>query len=407
MPLFGKTVDTVTEADLKALCADAVPESRSLDFKRELPGDTPDAKREFLKDTSALANATGGVLAYGIDEEDGCAASITGAADPPSEKVIARLTQMLRTSVEPPLTGVEMHAVAVDGGARYVLLVDVPASIDPPHRVAMGGALKFYIRSNTVSDEMTMEEMRAAFRSRTAREAEMEEFRLHRLKVLCGEVAPRPPRELRPEGALLMHIVPLMPRAEPIDVKAVAVRSPQPFAAMADGTGLHPEFTFDGLVFSTHSRRDGAALGYTVIFRNGTIESARGRLCMELSKEDRAGVVGRVFFADTVAEHVILTMPRYLGALKDCGIRGPLAVMMSVVGVGEAVLHTPRNFMYPDRVRCDRNILQFPPVLLESADLPKGWESALQPTFDMLWQAFGFEGCPFFNADGAWIAPRA
>jgi len=39
-----------------------------LDYKRDVPGESDQDKKEFLADISSFANATGGDLIYGVDE---------------------------------------------------------------------------------------------------------------------------------------------------------------------------------------------------------------------------------------------------------------------------------------------------------------------------------------------------
>ena len=70
------TLDQITEAALRKLCDDRCPESNSLDFKRELPGNSDKDKQELLKDVCALANADGGDLVYGIEEVAGAAGDV-------------------------------------------------------------------------------------------------------------------------------------------------------------------------------------------------------------------------------------------------------------------------------------------------------------------------------------------
>lgn len=45
-----------------------VPESRTLEYKRDLPDPKDrDSKREFLGDVTSFANAQGGDIVYGIE----------------------------------------------------------------------------------------------------------------------------------------------------------------------------------------------------------------------------------------------------------------------------------------------------------------------------------------------------
>ncbi len=53
---------------LDQACAENWPESQTLEFKRQLPAKDDSGRVEFLKDVSALANAEGGDLVFGIAE---------------------------------------------------------------------------------------------------------------------------------------------------------------------------------------------------------------------------------------------------------------------------------------------------------------------------------------------------
>jgi len=62
MNIFGKPLGEITGDDLKDIVANKERENRSLDFKSEAYKPTPGDKKEFCKDISALANASGGYL---------------------------------------------------------------------------------------------------------------------------------------------------------------------------------------------------------------------------------------------------------------------------------------------------------------------------------------------------------
>jgi predicted HTH transcriptional regulator len=52
-----------------------VAESRVLDYKERLPGDSDADKREMLADVTAFANSAGGDLIYGVKERRKCGAT--------------------------------------------------------------------------------------------------------------------------------------------------------------------------------------------------------------------------------------------------------------------------------------------------------------------------------------------
>ena len=63
-------LDSVDEGHLNALVTNGVPESRSLEFKAKLVWGTESERKEFLADVSAFANAGGGDLVLGIEEDN-------------------------------------------------------------------------------------------------------------------------------------------------------------------------------------------------------------------------------------------------------------------------------------------------------------------------------------------------
>ena len=69
MRLNGKLAGDLSQDDLMQLIEDRRPEDRYLDYKRDPYGKTDADKRELLKDVVGLANASGGVILIGIEED--------------------------------------------------------------------------------------------------------------------------------------------------------------------------------------------------------------------------------------------------------------------------------------------------------------------------------------------------
>ena len=66
----------LTAADLNRLVD--VVESRTIEYKRDLPGASSEEKVKFLAAVTAFANALGGHLLYGIEAVDGVPNSFPG-----------------------------------------------------------------------------------------------------------------------------------------------------------------------------------------------------------------------------------------------------------------------------------------------------------------------------------------
>jgi hypothetical protein len=62
--MIPKSLDEISGNDLDQLVEQSVPESTTLEYKRELPGNSDQDKKEFLADLTALANTQGGDLIF-------------------------------------------------------------------------------------------------------------------------------------------------------------------------------------------------------------------------------------------------------------------------------------------------------------------------------------------------------
>jgi len=59
----------ISKEALEALIASAIPEGQTLEYKRAINVETTKAKLEFCADVAAFANASGGEIIFGMDED--------------------------------------------------------------------------------------------------------------------------------------------------------------------------------------------------------------------------------------------------------------------------------------------------------------------------------------------------
>ncbi|MBI4830971.1 MAG: ATP-binding protein [Candidatus Lindowbacteria bacterium] len=86
-----RDLGSLQEYDLQELVQNKVPEGKNIEYKRMLPANSDDNKKEFLADVSSFANASGGHLLYGIRAESGIPAEIIGLKGvPDNEKLRSR-----------------------------------------------------------------------------------------------------------------------------------------------------------------------------------------------------------------------------------------------------------------------------------------------------------------------------
>jgi hypothetical protein len=114
-----------------------MPEDADLDFKSEDSYTTsgPDGLDELAKDVTALANARGGLIIIGINEDSqGCAESLSEVTV--SDKKIGQMYNGLRARVVPYLPDIWISNLEtpIASGKGYVLIA-VPSSAIAPHAV--------------------------------------------------------------------------------------------------------------------------------------------------------------------------------------------------------------------------------------------------------------------------------
>src|SRR5579862_4950245 len=73
-----KPLEDITQADIEALVADKVSEGQKLEYKQEIHGGKDADVKEFLADVSSFANAVGGDIVYGVEEERDASGKPTG-----------------------------------------------------------------------------------------------------------------------------------------------------------------------------------------------------------------------------------------------------------------------------------------------------------------------------------------
>ena len=396
MSLNSVSLDQLTEANLQALVENGVPESRDLEFKRDAVGRDDAAKKEFLKDVSALANTAGGDLIIGLEEDDGVAIALRGVTVAPADEEVRRLESMLQDSLEPRLIGTRMRAIPLTAGG-YVLVIRVQKSWNAPHRVVYQRTNRFYGRNAGGVYELGVEQLRAAFLGASEVERSLGEFRLERLARFRSGVGPK----LSGLGHLVVHFAPLQAPAGGIDLRVAA--DPNTGVKPMVPTGWDQLPNFDGIFLPAgRPDEDGRRFWMAQIFRDGRLEVGRGGMTFS-----RAQAEPRLLsYADSVKE-LIESVPQYCRALNRAGASSPFLGMVSLLDVGGSVMRDDQRLRL-SYDPLDRDDLLFDPFLIEDLTFNDGWQRVLRPMLDAWWNAYGWPRCfHLFDDQGNWTGyPR-
>ncbi len=162
MSINKKPLESVEESDLQDLLKNQVAESKILDYKETLPGNSGNDKKEFLFDVSSFANAAGGHLVYGIKEDDGVPVEICGLQDINPDEEILRMESMIRDGINPRIPGISIRSIPFDS-SNCVIVIRIPKSWASPHMVTFKGSSKFYSRNSAGKYQLDVSEIRSAF----------------------------------------------------------------------------------------------------------------------------------------------------------------------------------------------------------------------------------------------------
>ena len=403
--MLAMKIGEIREEDLIALVESQVVESRTIEYKQQLPKKTPSAKREFLRDVSSFANASGGDLIFGIveDPKSGAAKSVEGLSTENVDQEKSRLGNLVRDGIEPQIWGIDMQPVRLSN-SRMALVVRIPRSWSMPHRVSLGGLNKFYSRNANGKYEMDVAELRVAF---TLTETAAERIRRFREDRVSRAFADETPVPLREPAKTVLHLVSISSfqpgRAYDIDRIASHAQRMTPINAAAG----YARYNFDGLLTSS-DRSEQRPYSYVQLFRNGIIEAVDISLVGPSS-------LGQVIPATGFERQLIHSVRQYLGVLRDLDVELPVFLFLSLLGVqGYSISRKPVS---PDAATArspgesetiDRDCLLVPEVILDSYNAAANKAAtgkALRACFDPVWQACGWRGSLNYNNDGEWAPP--
>jgi hypothetical protein len=117
---------------------------------------------------------------------------------------VRRLENIARSSIEPRLTSLRIRAVPVAGG--HVIIVRVPRSFVPPHRIIAQNSNRFYARAGTSKYEPNVDQLRHLFIDTPHMLERIRSFQADRLvKITAGDT----PTPLGRLGKVVLHVIPL------------------------------------------------------------------------------------------------------------------------------------------------------------------------------------------------------
>lgn len=382
-----RDLSQATEEHLSALIQSQAAEGTFLDLKRELPSRDASGRHEFLADVSAFANSSGGDLVYGIDE-DGEGRALRVVPQPGNaDQEALRLQDVLMNGIEPRIPGLQVRAIAVEGG--FVLVIRVPQSWAGPHRVTSNQ--HFFIRESGRKRQLNVPEIRGLFLRSEQQAQQVRNFRTDRLgRILAGDASHR----LVPGAIFLAHFAPTQAVLGDLQIDPIPfmeVRRLPVLGASAPGARVN----VDGALAVRNPRPEGTH-GYSLMFRNGFFETVT---VLPYSSAQRTPL-------RAMEANLIILVQKLREEYQHIGIGSEMTCMLSMHEANHMQLGLDRSVWCLDDHQglFDRQTLVLPDVLLRAELSP---QEAMQPVFDLMWQAAGMASAPRFNEQGDWVeSPR-
>ena len=386
--LLGKNFDDIDGETIRSLIESGATESVHLEFKMKSYGNADNDKKEFLKDVSSFANCLGGHLVIGVDEEGGVACDLRPLTGFDVDEELQRLEAITRTGIEPSIVGLRMKRIPVTDGD--VIIVHVPRSHNPPHRVIFRNSNRYRSRGSAGVYELPMEELRRLFGERRTLEEQARAFLEERfLRIQAGDAAMPIPVE---KGVTVIHLVPLpdLGARRRIDLAAM-LQHRSKFAPMYSW-GMSDRVNLDGLnVYSS----DGAdCCSYTQIFRNGSLEAASTGLIVEQDGK-------RPILSEDLPREVIKSVPAYINGLRALDVSPPILMKIVFSGMNGVALEGHGNRSLQPRLY-ERETLHLPHAILSEYRDNGNYQSFIAEQMDFLWNAYGLERCSLFDGNGNW-----
>ena len=394
--VLPRDILTITQADLEYLVANLVREGPHLDFKRSIaPAWNEGAKHDFLADVTAFANAGGGDLVYGVDEDgDAQAVAIVPQVVASIDQEIRRLQDFLLNLVEPRIPGIQIHAVPVteEGVAGHVFVVRAPQSWVGPHRVKTNQ--HFFIRDGLRKRQLDVPEIRQLFLRSESQTQRLRDFRTERIgRIMSGEA----PQRLVDGPVLVVHLIPTQAALGLVQIDPVLYATQRSLPAIGAAGGL-ARLNMDGALMVRNTTPQRETHGYSQFFRNGFFEAT-----YVLAHRQE---LGRALLPSTsYEEYMIRLLKAFRAELRHLEIDEECAVMLSLTRANEVKLGVRDDWGFAEEHQTlfDRSTVILPDVVA-NADLAP--ELALKPVFDLVWQAAGFNGSRNYNAAGEWAPQR-
>jgi hypothetical protein len=386
--IFNKRLENITSSDIINLISIKYDERQGIEYKKEMYGRNDNEKKEMLRDISSIANAYGGYLIIGI-EEDGSGFPIRPINIADVELERERIEQSCLSSIEPRIAGLKARAIKLASG-EDIIIVSIPRSTKKPHMVTFSGLNQFWMRHINRKLPMTVEEIRDACTSTGNIWKDLRQFLKERELEIKEENGTNSFLIL---GSSPIHITDDLINMREPKIFDFLIKPPDctnenyGLSFKLVGTGdASPEPTLSGLKISV------PGWASVELNRNGYYEV---RIPIDMFAYQKEGK--RLIHKKQII-NIVVNYFRALASLADIlGVDQDNVAYMSFFNLESLTLEYGRKgISRPVFSEWSKTMLKIPPKQIFSLDNP---DKEAKYFLDKLWNAFGFWEAPYFKDD--------
>ena len=376
--LFDRAFDDINAESIRYLVDERVTERNTLEYKEESYNlDSPDAKREMLKDVSSIANASGGFLILGIreDPQTGEAKAVVNIDSAKDE--MDRIISSCLSNIEPRIAGLQAKVIEVNGDS--VILLHIPHSLKKPHLITYRGLCQFWIRHDRQKSRMSVDEIRDSFLRTESLVEKLEDFLTKRRTYILDHIG-------RKQVCYVIGSAPLV-LEEFMDISDQQLRDILQESPNKRYPNSQYNFDFEygrvtPFIDGLKAQNEGEKL---MLFRNGYLE---GQLTFQdiLTEKKQGGQISLNPYA--LAGYLVSFLSTYLALRNYLGIQEPFVLYLSLNNIKGTALAGSRFFEAYTEPHIEipaRQINYFENI-----------DTIAKAVLDRVWQAFGGEGVPDF-----------
>tara|TARA_R110002051_G_scaffold60578_15_gene111103 strand:- start:4344 stop:5588 length:1245 start_codon:yes stop_codon:yes gene_type:complete len=238
---LGLAPSPLTDDILDSAVGAGVKETDDLDWKSELPPIKNLSQGDVPKDIAAMANSGGGMIIYGVEEDQKSATR---------RKSVGELTEIHErayrsaavTAISPPIFGLGVHRLGTDPQAVAVV---APASVDGPHLVYKNDLFGAPIRNDADTAWMKERQIEAMYRARFDERRRTSDA----VDTMYNEAAEGRDSQARAWFVAVAHprVPVVLSRPDRHEISAIFERAETVSLSISRNHGVHPLNNMDGL----------------------------------------------------------------------------------------------------------------------------------------------------------------